>query len=132
MAAIFGFAVSVFGTQWQLVRCFGLITGSRVLCESRTRRIINVSPADKPTALRRTIIRLQARRTIMNSSDDLVDMLMHDVGQSVSRARVEEVTSEVAAQFADAKVDTYIPIFVRREVRARLREEIRRSTNAIA
>lgn len=68
----------------------------------------------------------------MNSSDDLVDMLMQDVGQSVSRARVKEVTSEVAAQFADAKVATYIPIFVRREVRARLREEIRRSTNAIA
>jgi hypothetical protein len=68
----------------------------------------------------------------MRSSDDLVDMLMHDVGQSVSRARVKEVTSEVAAQFADAKVDTYIPIFVRREVRARLQEEVRRRSNAIA
>lgn len=63
----------------------------------------------------------------MDSGDDLVEMLMHDVGQSISHARVREVTSKMVAQFADAKVAAYVPIFVRRKVRARLQEEIQRS-----
>lgn len=55
---------------------------------------------------------------------ELVDSISRDVGQGVSRARIEEVASEVVAQFENARITAYVPIFLDRMIRSRLRENM--------
>lgn len=62
----------------------------------------------------------------MHTLTELVDSISKDAGQGVSRARIEEVASEVVAQFENATITAYVPIFVDRMIRARLRENMHR------
>ncbi len=72
---------------------FRTITRWGVLCENSTHLTIGVKHLKKLA-----IIRLQLKgESIVDSGDDLVEMLMHGVGQSISHGRVREVTSEVVA-----------------------------------
>lgn len=86
-----------------LWECFGTITRWRVSCENRTHLIIGLQTPEEaghnPASTK--------GESIVDSGEDLVEMLMHDVGQSISHARVREVTSKMVAQFADAKVAAY-------------------------
>lgn len=61
----------------------------------------------------------------MNTVADLVDSISRDAGQGVSRARIEAVACEVAAQFENARITAYVPIFMDRIIRARLQEHLR-------
>ena len=48
------------------------------------------------------------------ASDELIELIWHDLHQLISRRRVAEVAHRIAAGFADARVAAFIPIFVRR------------------
>ena len=57
--------------------------------------------------------------------DGLIEQTWRDLDGRVPRARVRQVAIEVAAEFHDATVTTFIPIFIRRRTRERLEEKIR-------
>lgn len=46
--------------------------------------------------------------------DALIDQIWQDLCGQVSRVRIRQVAIEVAARFQDAKVKTFVPIFIRR------------------
>ena len=48
------------------------------------------------------------------ASDDLIELIWHDLHEVISRHRVADVAQRIAAGFADARVPAFIPIFVRR------------------
>ena len=58
-----------------------------------------------------------------NSSIDLepiIEQIWKDLGGTASRSDVRSVAIEVAPRYADARILTYIPIFMAKEVRSRL------------
>lgn len=57
-------------------------------------------------------------------SDEVIDQIWNDLGAEVSRPRVAEVANDVASTFGDARITTYVPLFVRRLARDRLIPEI--------
>jgi hypothetical protein len=58
------------------------------------------------------------------ASDEVIEQVWSDMHQVISRQRVAEVARQVAADFAGAKIATFVPIFVRRATRERLLPEI--------
>ena len=58
------------------------------------------------------------------ASDELIELIWHDLHESISRRRIAEVAHRIAAGFADASVTAFIPIFVRRATCERLRPEV--------
>lgn len=56
--------------------------------------------------------------------DGLSEQIYRDLGGQVPRERVFQIVTDVAAEFSTAKVTTYIPIFVQRQARERLKGEI--------
>ena len=71
--------------------------------------------------------------TLLNLStpdplEDVIDQTWHDLGECIPRARVCEVTHEVAAAFQNASITTFVPLFVRRKTRQRLESEIRQTS----
>jgi hypothetical protein len=65
------------------------------------------------------------RTYIRYVDDQLVDEIWKDLGGRVERARVDAVAREVEREFGDARVTTFIPIFIRRLTRERLTVEMR-------
>lgn len=57
------------------------------------------------------------------ASDEVIEQIWQDLHRLIPRSRVAEVARQVAAGFADAKVETYIPLFVRRTTCERLLPE---------
>jgi len=58
-----------------------------------------------------------------NSSIDLeaiIEQIWKDLGSSASRSDIRSVVIEVAPRYADARIFTYVPIFMGKEVRRRL------------
>ena len=58
-----------------------------------------------------------------NSSIDLeaiIEQIWKDLGRTASRSDVRRVVIEVAPRYADARIFTYVPIFMGKEVRRRL------------
>ncbi len=58
-----------------------------------------------------------------NSSIDLeaiIEQIWKDLGDTASRSDIRSVLIEVAPRYADARIFTYVPIFMRKEVRRRL------------
>ena len=58
-----------------------------------------------------------------NSSIDLeaiIEQIWKDLGDTASRSDIRRVVIEVAPRYADARIFTYVPIFMRKEVRRRL------------
>lgn len=58
------------------------------------------------------------------ASEEIVDLIWSDLAEQVARARVAEVARKVAADIGDAKITTFIPLFVRRMSVDRLRAEV--------
>ena len=58
------------------------------------------------------------------ASDELIELIWHDLNQLVPRRRVADVARRIAAGFADARVEAFIPIFVRRATCDWLRPEL--------
>ena len=58
-----------------------------------------------------------------NSSIDLeaiIEQILNDLGGTASRSDIRSVVIDVAPRYADARIFTYVPIFMRKEVRRRL------------
>ncbi len=58
-----------------------------------------------------------------NSSIDLeaiIEQIWKDLGGTASRSNIRSVVIEVAPRYADARIFTYVPIFMGKEVRRRL------------
>jgi hypothetical protein len=55
--------------------------------------------------------------------EDVIDQIWRDLGQQVARPRVVEVAQEIAAELDDARVPSYVPLFVRRLACERLSQE---------
>ena len=58
-----------------------------------------------------------------NSSIDLeaiIEQILKDLGGTASRSDIRSVVIDVAPRYADARIFTYVPIFMRKEVRRRL------------
>lgn len=58
------------------------------------------------------------------ASDDLIELIWHDLHELISRRRVADVAHRIAAGFGDATVTAFIPIFVRRATCEWLRPEV--------
>jgi len=58
-----------------------------------------------------------------NSSIDLeaiIEQIWKDLAGTASRADIRSLVIDVAPRYADARIFTYVPIFMRKEVRRRL------------
>lgn len=75
---------------------------------------------DQPFAYLIDMPRINVRTNALIELDALTDQIWQDLGRQVPRARIQQVVLEVASQFHDATVTTYLPIFIRRLTRERL------------
>ena len=66
------------------------------------------------------------------ASDELIELIWHDLNQLIPRRRVADVARRIAAGFADARVEAFIPIFVRRATCDWLRPEFAAASAAQA
>lgn len=57
-----------------------------------------------------------------NELDDaLIEQIWRDLSGQVSRLKIRQVATDVAVMFQDAKVRTFVPIFIRRTTCEQLR-----------
>ena len=54
----------------------------------------------------------------------LVEQIWRDVQGNVSRMQIQQLVREANSEFAQAKVTTYVPIFVRRQLYEKLRSRL--------
>jgi hypothetical protein len=66
------------------------------------------------------------------ASDELIELIWHDLHRLIPRRRVAEVAYRIAAGFADARITAFIPIFVRRATRDGLLPEAAAAAGANA
>lgn len=52
--------------------------------------------------------------------DDLVEQIWRDLDRQISPERIRQVAAEVAAEYLDATVTTFVPIFVYRQTVGKL------------
>lgn len=57
-------------------------------------------------------------------TDTLAEQLWRDLDGRLTRERIRQVTVEVAAEFHEATITTYVPLLIRRYARERLKREI--------
>jgi hypothetical protein len=57
-------------------------------------------------------------------NDVLVEELWRDLEGLITHEKIRQVAMEIAAQYQDAAVTTFLPIFVHRRTRERLRSTI--------
>jgi hypothetical protein len=53
--------------------------------------------------------------------ESLIEDIWRDLGGEVTHEQIRQAAREVAAQFQDATVTTFVPIFIRRRTREKLR-----------
>ena len=53
--------------------------------------------------------------------DALIEQIWQDLNGQVSRLKIRQVATDVVAMFQDAKVRTFVPIFIRRTTYQQLR-----------
>jgi hypothetical protein len=66
------------------------------------------------------------------AEDWLVEKLWLDLDRQVSRQQVATTVAEIAEQFQDATVTTFVPIFIRRKALERLKETLARTGHMAA
>jgi len=52
--------------------------------------------------------------------DGLIEEIWQDLDGSISHEQIRQVAVEVASSFHDANIETFIPIFIRRNIKERL------------
>ena len=52
--------------------------------------------------------------------DGFIEEIWKDLGGRISQEAIREVVNEIAAEFQDATVTSFIPILLQREARARV------------
>ena len=62
---------------------------------------------------------------VMNDMDDsLIEQIWHDLDGQVTREQIRQLVTEVAAEFRTATITTFVPIFIRRQAREKLKTQI--------
>jgi hypothetical protein len=56
--------------------------------------------------------------------DSLIELIWHDLDGQVVREQIRQVASEIADEFRTATITTFVPIFIRRQAREKLRTQI--------
>lgn len=62
--------------------------------------------------------------------DELIEDIWHDLGRQFTQEQIRQIVVEVAAEFQDAAVTSFIPIFIRRRTRERLKIGLDERNNA--
>jgi hypothetical protein len=66
------------------------------------------------------VINLDPGRISQIDMEATIEQIWKDLGGTASRSDIRSVVIEVAPRYADARIFTYVPIFMRKEVRRRL------------
>lgn len=66
------------------------------------------------------VINLGADEISQIDPEAIIEQIWSDLGGRASRSDIRRVVIEVAPKYADARILTYVPIFLGREVRRRL------------
>ena len=68
---------------------------------------------------------------VMNDIDDsLIEQIWHDLDGQVTREQIRQAVTEIADEFRSAKVTAFVPIFIRRQARAKLTARVNESRNS--
>lgn len=59
-------------------------------------------------------------QTAVLVDDELVQQIWQECGKQVSRTQIRKLAVAVAAEFQDATVTAFVPIFIRRRIREEL------------
>ena len=66
------------------------------------------------------VINLDPGRISQIDMEAIIEQIWKDLGGTASRSDIRSVVIEVAPRYADARIFTYVPIFMGKEVRRRL------------
>ena len=66
------------------------------------------------------VINLNPGRNTSIDLEAIIEQILKDLGGTPARSDIRCVVIEVAPRYADARIFTYVPIFMRKEVRRRL------------
>jgi hypothetical protein len=79
---------------------------------------------NKTIQLHQTTIEANPGDAINGIDDSLVENLWHDLDGRLPRERVRCVVNQVAQEYQNAAVKTFLPIFIYRRALKRLRQEL--------
>ena len=79
------------------------------------------SDATTNQAIRDRVLHDRARMPTKFVDDELIKSIWQDLDGRVSHEQIMQTANEVAARYADARVMTFIPIFIRRQTLERLK-----------
>jgi hypothetical protein len=66
------------------------------------------------------VINLDPGRISQIDMEAIIEQIWKDLGGTASRSDIRSVVIEVAPRYADARIFTYVPIFMGKEVRRRM------------
>ena len=66
------------------------------------------------------VINLDPGRISQIDMEAIIEQIWKDLGGTASRSDIRSVVIEVAPWYADARIFTYVPIFMGKEVRRRM------------
>jgi hypothetical protein len=66
------------------------------------------------------VINLDPGRISQIDMEATIEQIWKDLGGTASRSDIRRVVIEVAPRYADARIFTYVPIFMGKEVRRRM------------
>jgi len=72
------------------------------------------------TAVPKPAANLGAGKNTQIDLDAIIERIWIDLGGTASRSDIRKVVNEVAPRYANARIKTYVPIFLGKEVRRRL------------
>ncbi len=64
---------------------------------------------------------------VLRRNEALIEQISKDLDGMVPRCEIERMLDEVALDYKDARIQTFVPIFLRREVTLRFRKEMAQS-----
>lgn len=59
-----------------------------------------------------------------NENDSIIEKVWQDLDGQLSREQIGHTVAEIALEFQDAPVKTFVPIFIHREAVARLKSQL--------
>ena len=81
------------------------------------------------TELHPTIAETNHIGVINDLNGSPIDQIWHDLDGHVTREQIRQVVTEIADEFRSAKVTAFVPIFIRRQARAKLTARVNESRN---
>ena len=78
--------------------------------------------------LNQSVAEVHLNEVIDGGDDALIETIWHELDRQVPHERVRHVVAEIAREFQDAKVKTFVPMLVHRRALEWLRQESIEST----